>query len=123
MEVAYEPYKKISFQSHLSYQSAEAFANVIATANPAGIPFQSRLFWANGVLFRFFSHPPSEALVKEIINGHLIWDHIEFAPMPEYKKELKVAERPLGAITVINVSKHAVFNPLTVWIRDNLIKK
>jgi len=120
MEIAFEPYKKVSFNSHLKYESAEEFVSVIALSNPPGVPVQARLFWANGILFRFFNHTPSEALAKEIINGHWIFDHIEFAPMSEYKNELKVAERPLVMINVLNVSKHAVFDPLTQWIRDNL---
>lgn len=123
MEVAFEPYKKVSFQSHLKYESSEAFANVIALSTPPGIPMQTRLFWANGILFRFFNHAPSETLAKEIIDGHLILDHIEFAPMPEYRDELKVSERPLITINVLNVSNHVVFGPLTKWIRDNLAKK
>ena len=123
MEVAFEPYKKMSFQSHLMYESSEAFANAIALTAPTGIPGQARLFWANGVLFRFFTHPPSEALVREVINGHLIWDHVEFAPMPEYKNKLQVAEKPLVTINVLDVSNHIVFRPVTEWIRDNLIKK
>lgn len=123
MEVAFEPYKKVSFQSYLMYESSEAFANVIALSSPPGIPGQARLFWANGVLFRFFSHPASEALIKERVNGHVIWDHIEFAPMPKYSNVLQAAERPLITINVLNVSNHIVFGPLTEWIRHNLIEK
>lgn len=123
MEIAFEPYKKVSFKSHLMYESPEAFAKVIALANPAGIPVQARLFWANGVLFRFFNLRPSETLAKEMVSGHIIFDHIEFAPMPEYRNQLQVAERPLVAMNVLNVSNHVVFGPFTEWIRDNLIKK
>jgi hypothetical protein len=123
MEVQFEPFKKVTFQSHLCFESGEAFANVIAILNPPGIPMQTRLFWANGIVFRFFPHAPSEALAKEILNGHLVWDHIEFAPMPQFRSELKVAERPLVTINVQDVSKHAVFGPVTKWIRDNLVVK
>jgi hypothetical protein len=123
MEVAFEPYKRITFQSHLCYETAEEFVNAIALVNPPGIPFMARLFWANGVLFRFFNHFPSEALSKETLAGHLIFDHIEFAPMPTFRRELKVPERPLGIIDVLDVSKHVVFDPLTAWISQNLIKK
>jgi hypothetical protein len=123
MEVEFEPYKRITFQSHLCYETAEEFVKVIALPNPQGIPFMARLFWANGILFRFFNHFPSEALSKEILAGHLIFDHIEFAPMPTFERELKAPERPLGIIDVLDVSKHAVFDPLTTWIAHNLIKK
>jgi len=123
MEIAFEPYSKVTFQSFLPYESVEAFTEVYSFTNPPGIPFQAKFFWANGILFRFFNHAPSEALAKELLKGHLIFDHLEFAPMPEYKKELKIPERPMGTIVVLNVSKHAVFNPLTTWISKNMLKK
>ena len=123
MEVTFEPYKKLSFNSHMIFENAQELANVIAFAYPNGVPFQVRLFWANGIVFRFFCHPPTEALAKEILEGHLVWDHIELASMPEYKNELKVPERPLGNITTLDVSRHAIFAPLTAWVRDNLIEQ
>lgn len=122
MEVAFEPYKKISFQSYLPYETVEEFASLIACGIPPNAIAQTTLFWANGILFRWYNHPPVEAVVKETISGHLIFDHIEFAPMPEYKNEIKVSTRPLANIIVLDVSKHIVFNPLTAWIRDNLLK-
>jgi hypothetical protein len=123
MEVAFEPYKKVTFQSYMQFKSSEEFVNAIALATPAGIPIQMRLFWANGILFRFFNHPPSETLVQEFINGHLIWDHVEFAPMLEYRNELRVTERPLLALNVLDVSDHVVFGPVAKWIHGNLVKK
>ena len=122
MEVGFEPYKKLSFNSHLMYESAEAFTNVIALSHPPGVPGIARMFWANGVLFRFFNHPPSEESAKKIINGHLIWDHIEYAPMPEYKRMLQIKERPLVTINVLDVSNHTLFGPASKWIFDNLIE-
>jgi hypothetical protein len=122
VEVAFEPYKKISFQSYLPFESLEEFTSFIACGIPPNALAQTSLFWANGILFRFFNHPPTESVVKENLNGHIIFDHIEFAPMPEYKNELKVSTRPLASIIVLDVSKHVVFNPLTAWIRDNLLK-
>ena len=105
------------------YESSEEFAKVIAISNPPGIPVQRSLMWASGVLFRFFPLTPSEVMAREIVNGHLIWDHVEFAPMAEYKSVLQVAERPLITINVLNVSNHVVFGPVTEWIRHNLIEK
>lgn len=81
-----------------------------------------RLFWANGVVFRFFSHQPSEALATEVLSGHLMWDHIEFAPMPTYVNELKVAERPLVTICLQDVTKHAILEQVAKWIGEKLIE-
>jgi len=123
MEIEFEPYKKVTFQSYLAYENAEAFAKIIVSAVPHEAHSQTKLFWANGVLFRPFSHPPSEALSSEILKGHIIYDHVEFAPMAEYKSELKIVERPLVLINILNVSNHVVFDPLSKWIHDKLIAK
>lgn len=121
MEIAFEPYKKVSFNSHLKYENPQAFVDVISTANPPDLPFQLKFFWANGILFRVFNHPPSEALAKETLSGHLVFDHIEYAPMPHYANLLDIPNRPLGKIHIINVTNHVIFEPLTAWIRDNLL--
>lgn len=123
MEVAFEPYNKVTFQSYLSYESVEAFIKVYSFTSPQGVPFQAKFFWANGILFRYFPHAPSDPLAKELLKGHLIIDHLEFAPMPKYEQEIKVPDRPMGTIVVLDVSKHAVFNPLTKWIRKNMLKE
>jgi hypothetical protein len=123
MEINFEPYQKITFKSYLKYENAETFADSIASASPPDSPSQVRLLWANGVLFRFFNFMPSEAIAKEFINGHIIFDHIEFAPMSEFKKELKLPDKAMVTITVLDSTNHVIFNPLTAWIRDNLLNK
>jgi len=122
MEIAFEPYKKLTFQSHLIYQTLEELLDVIVSGSPAGVPFQTRLYWANGILFRHFNHPQSESLAKEIISGHMILDHIEFCPMDKFISELKSEKRPMGRIIVLDVSKHVVFGPLTAWLKKNLLE-
>lgn len=123
MEVAFEPYNKVSFKSYMPYETVDEFINVISFANPAGVPFQAKFFWANGILFRVFNQAPSEALGKELLRGHFVFEHVEFAPLPKYEKELKIPERPMGNIIVLNVSKHIIFGPLTAWIQKNLLKQ
>lgn len=121
MEIAYEPYKKVSFNTHLKYENPQAFLDVISVANPPDVPFQLKFYWANGILFRVFNHPPSEELAKKILDGHMILDHIEFAPMPQFVNMLDIPNRPLGKINIINVTNHVLFEPLAAWIRDNLL--
>lgn len=123
MEIAFEPYDKITFRSYMPYENIEEFTKVLSFANPPGVPFHSKFFWANGVLFRVFNQSPSEALASEVMKGHFIFEHIEFAPMPHYAQSIKIPERPMGALIVLDVSKHAVFAPLTAWIQKNLLKK
>jgi hypothetical protein len=121
MEVDFVPYKKTSFNSYLKYESSQGFVEVLANANPPDFPFQAKFYWANGVLFRVFSHAPTEANAKEMMSGHLILDHIEFTSMPQYVSLLDIPGRPLGRVNVINVTNHTIFDPLSAWIRDNLL--
>jgi hypothetical protein len=125
MEVEFEPYKKITFQSHMAYKDANEFVQAVTSgvSAPPGIQIQARLFWANGILFRHFAHPPSEALSKELLSGHIIFDHIEFAPMETFSNDLKIDGIPGVTVAVLDVSKHVVFDPLTKYIRDNLLAK
>lgn len=124
MEVTFEPYKKVTFKSHLAFDSAEDFIHAIVSGTtPLGMQLQLRLFWANGIVFRFFNHPPSEALSKEQLSGNLIFDHIEFAPMPTYKNQLTSEENTDVKISVFDVTKHVVFAPLSKWIQENLLTK
>jgi hypothetical protein len=123
MEIEFDPYKKLLFRSHISYENHEALVEAICMGTPAGIPGRATLFWGNGVLFRFFAFPPSEAISKEYVSGNLIWDHIEFAPMPTYVKEIQgPRNRSMFTVYVLDVSRHTTFGPLTKWIRDNLLK-
>ena len=122
MKVNFKPYEDITFKSHLIYEGPEEFVKIIGLSTPPGVPSRTRLFWANGVLFRHFSFAPSESVVQANIDGHLVWDHVEFAPMKEYKPELQGGtERPLVTVFVLDVTNHVVFDPLTKWIKDNLL--
>jgi hypothetical protein len=122
MKVSFEPYEEVSFKSHLFYKSAEKFAQVIASASPEGVHTQVRLFWANGIMFRFFNYRPSETLSKELLERRLPFDHIEFAPMPTYRPRLRVDERPLVNIFILDVTGHTIFDPFTEWLQNNLLK-
>jgi len=43
--------------------------------------------------------------------------------MRDFKQNLTVEERPLVSISVLDVTKHIVFGPVTQWIHDNLVEK
>jgi hypothetical protein len=123
MEVKFEPYKSMVFKSYLPFDSAASLIESIVDVNTPGTPIHIRLLWANGILIRFYNQAKSEALSKEYLSGNVIFDHIEFAPMKEYIKNPRLENRPMITVDVLDVSKHTVFNPLTAWIRDNLLSK
>jgi len=123
MEIGFDPYKKLSFKSYIQYDTPEVFVKILTVAVPQGVPAQTTLHWSNGVLFRFANFQPTDSIVKEYVAGHLLWDHLEFAPMPQYAKQIKLPDNPLVTINVLNVSNHTLFGPLGKWICENLMKK
>ena len=123
MEIAEEPYKKLAFRSYLEYDTAEQLISMMAVTIPTGVPAQAALRWANGVLFAIGQFQQTDAISKQFMDGTLIWDHIDFASMPEYRPDLPVPGKPMITINVLNVSEHTIYGPLSDWIKQNLAKK
>lgn len=123
LEVAFEPYRKMSFKSYMKYEKPEELVRTITASIPPGVPAQSTLKWANGVLLTFANFQPADSVIKEYVAGHLLWDHVDFAPMPQYAPEIAVPEKPMVRVIVVDVSRHSLFGPVTEWIRDNLLEK
>lgn len=123
MEIGFDPYKKLSFRSYIQYDTPEIFAKTLTVAVPQGVPVQTTMYWSDGVLFRVVNLPSTDTVVKEYVAGHLPLDHLEFAYMPKYAKQIQLPDNPMVMISVIDVSNHTLFGPLGKWIRENLIKK
>jgi hypothetical protein len=123
MEIAFEPYRKISFRSYLQYKSPEDLARAIAQSMPTGAPAQVPLRWSNGVLFAISGLPPTDSLVKELLAGHIAWDHVDFALMPNYVKEIKLPEKPFITFSVQDFSEHPIYGPFGRWLKEHLAKQ
>ena len=123
MEISFEPYNKISFKSYLEHDSPEDLARIVALTVPVGVPAHSTFRWANGVLFSVAAFQATDSITKEYLAGHLLWDHIDFALMPTYEKEIKLPDKPLVTLNVLNLSEHPLFGAVGKWIKENLAKK
>jgi hypothetical protein len=120
MEISYTPYEKIIIRSYMEFDTPRSLSESIASEIIKGIP-QPRLFWANGILFRYFPFYASEAISAELIKGVLNIDQIEFSLMNDFKNEIQVSSTL--KLKVLNVTNHALFNPLAKYIKDNIAKK
>ena len=116
-----EPYKKITVRSYLRFDSPESFAKNMTNGIPRGAAGRiGNLLWANGILFRHFAYLQTDSVSKQYLMGHLPIDHIEYAPMLEFRSEIRIDEM---IITVTDVSNHTFFKELTKWIKQKLEKK
>jgi|SRR5690242_10534278 len=121
MEIVLEPFEKITIRSYLKHESSEAFANAIIISVGKGVPGRiAGLFWAKGIVFRHYPFAASDSINKEYLNRHLPIDHIEFAPMPQFRSEIRVGE---VIVAIMDVSNHQTLAPLANWIAENLVDK
>jgi hypothetical protein len=61
------------------------------------------LSWAEGVVFRFSRMAPTDEIVRELLQGTVHWNVVEWALMPQCKQVLLIKEIN-AKIPVINVS-------------------
>jgi len=61
------------------------------------------LSWAEGVVFRFSRMAPTDEIFKELLQGKVHWNVVEWALMPQYKQVIPLEEIN-AKIPVINVS-------------------
>jgi hypothetical protein len=60
------------------------------------------LSWAEGVVFRFSRMAPTDEVVRELLQGKVHWNVVEWALMPQYKQVILIEEIN-AKIPVINV--------------------
>jgi hypothetical protein len=123
MEFTFEPYQKVIIRSYIQYANAHEFVSTIFMTTPEGVQARASLNWANGILFRFFPFAPTDTMSKEYVEGRLLWDHLEFAPMPNYIREIQVPGKPLITVGVVDVSNHALLGPFALWASRNLTSR
>lgn len=119
-EFLIEPYRKVSVRSYMRYESADAWARAI-TQSLRGMGGRiGNYFWANGIMFKHATYVPSDSVTKQYLEGHLPLDHIEYAPMPEFRSEIRIDD---AVVTLVDVSAHTLFRDLTMWIKETLEQK
>jgi len=118
-EFSIEPYRKVSVKSYMRYESADAWAKVL-TQSLRGMGGRiGNYFWANGIMFKHANYAASDNVTKQYLDGHLPLDHIEYAPMPEFRSEIRIDD---AVVTVVDVSANTLFRELTKWIKETLEK-
>jgi hypothetical protein len=112
-----EPYIVVTIRSYHQFRDVPAFLNSVSTQIPPGAPGRvGPMLWSNGVIFGFAAYAPSESLTDEYLKGHLPWDNLDFAPMPNFEAEMRLPGREV-VFTARDVSEHSLMGPLGKWIR------
>jgi hypothetical protein len=120
IKVKYEPRKEVIIHEYTKYDSSEDFINTSVVGAPPGTVVTA-FRWVDGVLLTFNAMPANEITSKELIEGRLHWDHVSFAPMPEYREQIVTT----NGITVVirNVSNNPVFDIIAKFIKGEFLKQ
>lgn len=116
IEVSYEPRTKLIIHEYLAYEDLDDFVKLRALGVPSGGLGQP-LRWAEGVVMAFKAMANNETVTKELLEGKLHWDHVSFALMPKYQREIVVKEVNVR-VPVINVSSHPIFKAAAAWLKE-----
>jgi len=120
-EVSYEPRKRVIIHEYSCYDSVEELIRGAFSGAPPGATV-GPVRWVDGVALIPKAYPMTEAIVKELIEGRLHWDHVSFAPMEEYKRNIHVEDMRVTA-EVINVSVNPTFRVIAKFIKEKLMRK
>jgi len=112
-EISVEPYRKLVIRTYMRYGSYEEMAREIAY----GVPIPTvMLRWSKGILFNFVSYQPTDSVMRQLMDGVLYWDHLDFAEMPEYREEIPLAGSP-ARVLVRNLTGHPLFDQVAEFVK------
>jgi hypothetical protein len=115
--VRYEPRKEIIIHEYTHYDSENELVNSLVQGLSAGST--ATLRWAEGVIFSFNAFPADPLIIKENLEGRIHWNHVSFAPMPQYRQQIIT---PSGVTVFIrDVSTNPSFQAAAEFIIKNLI--
>ena len=120
-EVVYQPRKKVIIHEYTKYDSVEQLVRTAFASAPPGSNV-GPLKWINGIVLVHSNYPHTEAVVKELIEGRLHWNHVSIAPMDEYRSSVHLSDTRITA-SIIDVSYNDVFQSIGDYIKENLLDK
>lgn len=118
-EVSYEPRKKVIIHEYSQYNSVEDLIRSAFGGAPSGSTVGA-IKWVDGIALIQQAYPMTDIVIKELLEGRLHWDHVSFAPMEEYRRNIHVEDVRITA-TVINVSANPIFRDIAKFIRENFM--
>jgi len=118
--VRYEPRKEVIIHEYTKYNSPEDFISNFVKGLPTGSVLTA-LKWVNGVLLSFNALPTNAVTTKELIEGRLHWDHVSFAPMPEYQDQI-ITEKGV-TVVIRNVGNNPIFLAIAEFIKEKFLQR
>jgi hypothetical protein len=105
VRVTFRPSEELIIHESILHSLADLTKLCSVGVQPGGLA--GPLSWAEGVVFRFSRMAPTDEIFKELLQGKVHWNVVEWALMPQYKQVIPLEEIN-AKIPVINVSTTAI---------------
>ena len=101
VRVTFSPSEELIIHESILHSLADLIKLCSVGVQPGGLA--EPLSWAEGVVFRYSRIAPTDEVFKELLQGKIHWNVVEWALMPQYKQVIPL-EDINAKIPVINVS-------------------
>jgi len=101
VKVTFTPSEELIIHESIHHSLPDLTKLCSVGVQPGGLA--EPLSWAEGVVFRFSRMTPTDEIFKELLQGKVHWNVVEWALMPQYKQVIPIEEIN-AKIPVINVS-------------------
>ena len=105
VRVTFRPSEELIIHESILHPLADLTKLCSVGVQPGGLA--GPLSWAEGVVFRFSRMAPTDEIFRELLQGKVHWNVVEWALMPQYKQVI-LLEEINAKIPVINVSTTAI---------------
>jgi hypothetical protein len=105
VKVTFKPWEEVVIHEAIKYTLSDLIARSSLGVQPGGLG--APLNWAEGVAFRPNAMLMNDEITRELLQGKVHWNAVEWALMPEYKNVIPIADIN-AKIPVINVSATAI---------------
>lgn len=120
VSVTFSPPEELIIHESILHSLADLIKLCSVGVQPGG--FAGPLSWADGVVFRFSRLAPTDEVFKELLQGKLHWNVVEWALMPQYKQVIPLEEIN-AKIPVINVSTTTILCEVAKALRERAQKE
>jgi hypothetical protein len=119
VEIEYTPIEKLRILEVVRFDQPNELAKQMAVLARSGHPIV--LAWTGGILFVTFPLEPTvETVVKDLLEGTLVFSTVQYALMPQYQPILRIEAPELGSVElpIVNVSTNPTFRKLAAWLKE-----
>lgn len=117
ISVKHEPRKDVTIHELSFFKTPEDLVH----SYTAGMTEEDSLIlrWVHGVVFIFYAYPVTDTIAKGLVEGHLHWDHVAFAPMSNHNQIIKGVKKSIR-VEVLDVSGNETFRAIGKFLQNKI---